>query len=60
MDIFDFCGNIIMIIAMILASELFILFNISLIEQCMKITDTEENENKNEQEEEKQETNNDE
>ncbi len=59
MDIFDFCSNIIIIIAVILTIELFILFNISLIGQCMKISDTEEDENKNEQEEEKQEVNND-
>lgn len=56
MDIFDIY-SIIMIIMMVFVGELFILFNISLIGQYIKITDTEENEN--EQEEEEQEVNND-
>lgn len=59
MDIFDIY-SIIMIIAMVFIGELFILFNVYLIGQYIKTTDTEENENKNEQEEEKQEINNDE
>lgn len=59
MDIFDFCSIIIIIIAVILAIEIFILFNISLIGQYMKTPDIEENENENEQKEEKQEVNND-
>lgn len=48
MDIVDLCGNIIMIIAVIFIIELFILFHISFIKQCIKTTDVEEN--KNEQE----------
>jgi len=56
MDIFDLCGNIIMIIAVIFIIELFILFNISFIKQCIKTTDVEENEN---EQEVKQEVNND-
>lgn len=48
MDIFDLCGNIIMIIAVIFIIELFILFNISFINQCIKTTDVEEDENEQE------------
>ena len=57
MDIIDLCGNIIMIIAVIFIIEVFILFNVSFIKQCIKTTNTEENEN---EQEIKQEVNNDE
>lgn len=57
MDIFELCGNIIMIIAVIFIIEVFILFNVSFIKQCIKTTNTEENEN---EQEIKQEVNNDE
>lgn len=56
MDIFDLCGNIIMIIAVIFLIEVFILFNVFFVGQCMKMTDAEENEN---EQEVKQEVNND-
>ena len=57
MDIFELCGNIIMIIAVIFIIEVFILFNVSFIKQCIKTTNTKENEN---EQEIKQEVNNDE
>lgn len=57
MDIVDLCGNIIMIIAVIFIIELFILFHISFIKQCIKTTNTKENGN---EQEIKQEVNNDE
>ena len=57
MDIFELCTNIIMIIAVIFMVEVFILFNIYLIGQYMKMTDAEENEN---EQEVKQEVNDDE
>lgn len=56
MDIFELCGNIIMIIAVIFIIEVFILFNVSFIKQCIKTTNTEENEN---EQKVKQEVNND-
>lgn len=57
MDIFDLCGNIIMIIAVIFMIEVFILFNVFFVGQYMKMTDAEENEN---EQEIKQEVNDDE